>query len=268
MLMNVHSLPIGMFDSRLGGLSVVREVRALLPGEDLLYFADQAFCPYGGREAEEILQRSMAVTGALVERGAKLVVVACNTATSVALGALRAGFPGVPIVGMVPAVKPAVAATGNGKIGVLATARTVGGGSLADLIRAHGGGAEVRVMAAPGLVELVEAGRTRGPAVAAALDPLLAPLRVWGADTLVLGCTHYPFLHEAIQAVVGPGVAIIDSGAAVARRTRDVLDGLGPRRPAERRASFTLLTSGNAAAVGEVAARLSGGAVAAIRLEV
>jgi glutamate racemase len=262
--MNVHQQPIGVFDSGLGGLSVLREVRALLPGEAVVYVADRAYCPYGGRPPEEILARSAAIAGALVGRGAKLLVVACNTASTVALPALRARFPGVPIVGMVPAVKPAATATRCGKIGVLATPRTVAGEVLAGLIREHCRGAEVYGVPAPGLVELVEAGETDGPRVEAALRPLLEPLLARGVDTVVLGCTHYPFLRGAIRRLVGPGVAVIDSGEAVARRTRDVLASRCLAAPggATGGGGLTLLTSAEPERVGGVAARLLGAPVA------
>ena len=266
--MNVHSSPIGVFDSGLGGLSVLREVRAVLPAEDLVYYADCAHCPYGKQSPEAILARSLAITDALVERGAKVVVVACNTASSVALAAVRAAFPGVPIVGLVPAVKPAVAATRSGRIGVLATPRTVAGDLLAALIREHAGATEVHLVPAPGLVDLVETGETTGPKVEAALRPLLAPLRARGVDTLVLGCTHYPFLRTAIRGVVGPEMALVDSGEAIARRTREVLDAHGQRRDRDRVGSLTLLTSGDAEEGGTVASRLLGEPVEVTRLAV
>lgn len=265
--MNVHSGPVGVFDSGLGGLSVVGELRARLPGEALLYYADCAHCPYGERSPAYILDRCTSIVDALVGRGAKAVVVACNTATSVALAALRARY-GVPVVGMVPAVKPATAATRTGRIGVLATPRTVGGEALAGLIREHARGAEVFAVPAPGLVELVEAGRLDGPEVAAALRPLVCPLLGRGVDTLVLGCTHFPFLREAIEAVTGPGVAVIDSGAAVARRTRDVLAAHGLLADGSAAGGVRVLTSGDAGRVSAVASRLLAGEVGATHLPV
>lgn len=256
--MNVRPAPVGVFDSGLGGLSVLRELQALLPAEDFLYVADNAHCPYGGRPPGEIRERARLVAGALVGRGAKLLVVACNTATTVALGTLRAQFPAVPIVGMVPAVKPAAATTRSGRIGVLATARTVGGESLAALVRDHAGTAEVRLVPAPGLVDLVERGETSGPRVEAALRPLLAPLLADGVDTLVLGCTHYPFLAAAIRELAGPDLAVIDAGAAVARRTRDVLARHGLLAPGLVPGTLSLLTSGRPDAVATAASRLLG----------
>lgn len=266
--MNVQVAPIGVFDSGLGGLSVVRELGSLLPAEDVVYYADSAYCPYGARQPVAILARGLAITALLVERGAKLVVVACNTATSVALGDLRAAFPRLPIVGLVPAVKPAMVATRTGRIGVLATPRTVAGERLAALIREHCRGAEVHLVPAPGLVELVEAGQTSGPRVEAALRPLLTPLLAWEMDTLVLGCTHYPFLRGAIRSLVGPEVTVIDSGTAIARRTRDVLTAHGLDRDGGRPGELRLMTSGGAAQVGAVASRLLGAGLGATKVAV
>ena len=256
--MNVHDAPIGVFDSGLGGLSVVGALRPLLPAEDILYFADTAHCPYGALPPAAILDRAVAVSDTLVDRGAKLLVVACNTASSVALPALRGRFPAVPIVGVVPAVKPAAALTRTDRIAVLATAGTVAGDLLAALVRDHAAGLEVRLVPAPDLVPLVEAGCLAGPRVEATLRPLLAPHLAAGVDTLVLGCTHYPFLRAAIAAVAGPSVRIVDSGEAVARRTDALLAAHDRRARRPPPGTFTLLSSGDAAAVARLAARLLG----------
>jgi glutamate racemase len=207
-----------------GGLSVLREVRRLLPHEDLIYVADSAHCPYGGKPQPEIKRRAQAITTFLVhEQGAKQVVVACNTATVAAVEELRATFE-QPIVGMEPAVKPAAAATRNGVVGVLATGVTLAGSRFARLVERFGEGVEIITQPCPGLVELVEAGDLRGQRtrdlVRAYVDALLAR----GADTLVLGCTHYPFLRELIAQVAGPDVALIDPGPAVARQVARVLE--------------------------------------------
>lgn len=246
-----------MFDSGLGGLSVLQELRSLLPAEDVMYYADSAHCPYGGRSPGYILGRCHAIMDYLIERGAKLVVVACNTASSVALAELRAHYT-VPIVGMVPAVKPAAAATRSGKVGVLATPRTVTGEALAALIREHAQGTQVYVQPGHGLVELVEAGKLRGPEVTQALRPLVCPLLERGVDTIVLGCTHYPYLREAIQELGGPELSVIDSGMAVARRTRDVLEAHGLLREDAMPGSLELFTSAEAGHVSDVASRLLG----------
>ena len=261
--MNGHS-PIGVFDSGLGGLSVARELRALVPAEDILYYADGAYCPYGVRPEGEIERRSLAIAGWLVRRGAKAMVVACNTASSVALDAVRERFgAGCPIVGVEPAVRPAVAVTRTGRVAVLATPRTATGARLARLVAHHAGAVRVTTVAAPGLVDLIETGETDGEAVRALLAPLLLPLVAVGVDTLVLGCTHYPFVAKAIRSLIGPGVAIMDSGAAVARRTRDVLAIQGRLRPAMGGGGLSVVTSGDADRFGRIASRLLGMPVAA-----
>ncbi len=257
---------IGMFDSGLGGLSVLRDVRAALPAEDILYYADSAYCPYGERDEAEIIARSALITRALLERGAKVVIVACNTATSVALMTLRATTD-VPIIGLVPAVKPAVANSPGGRVGVLATPRTVEGRMLADLIAAHRGDARVVTVPAPGLADLVESGHVSGPLVDGLLHPLLAPLHAAQIDTLVLGCTHYPFLRRALTAHLGPEVHITDSGEAIARRASSVLAEMGAgRQPGTDIGSTHLLTSGDQDHVGTVAARLLGRSLPVERL--
>ncbi len=255
---SISDLPIGVFDSGLGGLSVVREMRWRLPGEDLLYFADCAYCPYGIRSPEEIRERSEVVVRKLIDGGAKAVVVACNTASAMAIFHLRDVFSGIPMIGLEPAVKPAVAMTRTGKVGVLATPRTVTGARLRWLIETHAGGVEVHRVAATGLVELVEAGVLRGDQVTAALRPLLDPMLDVGVDVVVLGCTHYPFLREAIQEYAGPDVRIIDSGAAIARRVDDVLTRSGLKRGVSAGGAFTFATSGDLSVVEPVATQLLG----------
>lgn len=263
--MNEHSAPIGIFDSGLGGLSVVREIRAALPAEDLLYLADSAFCPYGLRHADEIAERSLFLSAALVERGAKVVVIACNTACVAALELVRATCP-VPVVGLEPAVKPAAIRSRTGKIGVLATPRTVESARFRDLVARHAGGVEVHAVAAPGLVELVESGETTGLAADETVDRFAAPLRAAGCDVVVLGCTHYPFLRAAVERALGPDVAVIDSGHAVARRVAAILDEHDPHAPASRLGSLTALTTGDPVALSAQASRLLGERVSALRL--
>jgi len=262
------SQPIGMFDSGLGGLSVYREIRALLPVEDIIYYADCAYCPYGTRSPEEIRNRSRLIAGMLLEQGAKVIVVACNTASAMAIEDLRQSFPGVSFVGLEPAVKPAVKLTRSGKVGVLATPRTVTGERLRWLIETHGGGVEVRTVAATGLVELVEAGTLRGPEVRAALRPLLDPMLAVGVDVVVLGCTHYPFLRDEIEAYAGPGVTVIDSGLAIGRRTRQVLVDPGLLSSGFTHGRLQLLTSGEAESVRAVAESLIGEPIAPLTLAV
>lgn len=255
--MDLTSAPIAMFDSGLGGLSVLRDVRALLPAENIIYAADSAWCPYGVRPEREIRARSIAVAQQIVASGAKILIVACNTATSVALIALRARLP-IPVVGVVPAVKPAAGQSQNKRIGILATPRTVAGDRFEALIREFANDVEVHVQAAPGLADLVESGLLCGPTVEGAVATFVRPLARHGVDTIVLGCTHYPFLRDPIQKVAGPRVAIIDSGVAVARRTEDLLRQRGLLRDTSERGKVTLLTSGDTALVGAIAGRLLG----------
>src|SRR5262245_39392689 len=206
---------IALFDSGLGGLSILREVRQRLPRHDLVYLADSAYCPYGPRPADEVRARALAIGRWLVEQGAELLVVACNTASSAALELLRAELP-IAVVGMEPGLKPAAAATRSGRVGVLATSGTLEGPSFAALVERYAEGVEVITQPCPGLVELVEAGELDGPLVRALLERYIAPLQDRGVDTLVLGCTHYPFLRSTIAAVAGPDVTIVDTGPAVA----------------------------------------------------
>jgi glutamate racemase len=247
--------PIGIFDSGLGGLSVLREVRSLLPSEDVLYFADSAYCPYGVRSPEEITERVLTITADLIDRGIKLLVVACNTASSVAIDDVRATFP-IPIVGLEPAVKPAARLSRSGKVAVIATPLTVAGPRLADLIERHGNGTDIRLVPAPGWVDLVEAGRVAGPDVERDVRELVEPLIDDGVDTLILGCTHYPFLRPVICDIAGPAVQVIDSGEAIARRTRDVLARGALARPLNGPGDLRLFTTGDAAPVSAISSCL------------
>jgi glutamate racemase len=248
--------PVGIFDSGLGGLSVAREIRALLPAEPLLYLADSAHCPYGGRSLQEIQSLSMAAVDILVQRGAKVIVVACNTATGAALEMLRATYT-LPIVGVEPAVKPAVAASFKRRVGVMATTATLRTERFASLVSRFADDALVFPQPCPGVVELVESGVTDRRRVRAVLEPFVAPLRDAGVDTVVLGCTHYPFLRASIAALLGPGVRLIDSGNAVARRVERVLWDAGAL-VGTGEGEVRLLTTGRPASVAAVAERLWG----------
>jgi glutamate racemase len=245
---------IALFDSGLGGLSVLRDVRSLLPSHDYLYVADTAYCPYGPRPAAFVRERSLTISRRLADLGAQLVVVACNTASSAALDLLRAELP-VAVVGMEPGIKPAAAATRSGRVGVLATSGTIGGQRFAALIGRFAEGVEVYTQPCPGLVEQVEAGALAGPQTRALVEQYLDPLLARGVDTLVLGCTHYPFLRPLIAEVAGPAVAIIDTGPAVARQVQRVAAqaGLMPGTGWVR-----CLTTGDPAAVAPIAAALLG----------
>jgi glutamate racemase len=208
--------PVGVFDSGVGGLAVLAEIRRELPLEPLLYVADSGYAPYGDRPPGYIEARATAVASFLVAAGAKALVVACNTATAVIAGTLRQRFT-VPVVAIEPPVKPAAAASRSGTIGVLATRYTLSSARFAELVDRHAVGLDVRSEPCADLVELVEQGELSGPAVEAAVARHLAPLLGAGADTVVLGCTHFHFLRPVVERLAGPGVAVIDPGAAVAR---------------------------------------------------
>jgi glutamate racemase len=216
---NLKKNPIGIFDSGVGGLSVLREIRRELPGEDLLYVADSGHAPYGDKSVQLIETRAIAIVEFLVSQNAKAIVVACNTATSAAIATLRAKFP-VPIIAMEPAVKPAAAHTKSGVIGVLATSGTLASDNFAKLHNRFGADVKILIQACPGLVEQVEAGDLSGSKTRALIAQYVTPLLEQGADTLVLGCTHYPFLAALIHQIAGPTVAIIDPAAAIARELR------------------------------------------------
>lgn len=209
---------IGIFDSGLGGLSVLREIRQQLPQHDLLYLADSAYCPYGPRPAAEIRARALACATFLVEQAVELIVVACNTATSAAAAYLREQLA-VPIVAMEPGVKPAVHASRARRIGVLATESTLDSERFATLVERFAWGTTVVNVPAPGLVELVEAGDLVSSQARTVVEGYLAPLRAAGVDVIVLGCTHFAFLRPLIAERVGPAITLIDTGPAVAAQT-------------------------------------------------
>ena len=211
--------PIGVFDSGVGGLSVWREIVRLLPHESTLYLADQARVPYGGRPQEDVAALTHAAAAWLLQQGAKMLVIACNTASAAALESLRQRWPDVPIVGMEPAVKPASQATQTGRVGVLATPGTLRAQRFQNLVARYANGVEVHTVMGAGLVSLVEHGQVQGPEVRALLQSLLQPLQEAAVDHLVLGCTHFPFLAPIIQQVLGPGVTLVDPAPAVARQT-------------------------------------------------
>jgi glutamate racemase len=215
--------PIGVLDSGVGGLSVLREIREQLAAEPILYLADQAHVPYGPRSIEEVRAFTVEAARFLIDQGAKLVVVACNTASAAALYHLRERFPEMPFVGMEPAVKPAAHATKTGVIGVIATEATFQGELYASVVGRFAQGVSVETRACPEFVRLAEAGETDTPAAQAAVQRCLAPLLEAGIDQLVLGCTHFPFLKNAIQAAIGPGVTLVDPSPAVARQVGRVL---------------------------------------------
>jgi len=212
---------IGVFDSGVGGLSVLREIRHRLPAADLVYLADQARAPYGERSLAEVRSFAEGITDHLLSLGAVPVVIACNTASAAALRHLRARRPESTFVGMEPAVKPAATLTTTGRIGVLATRATFQGELFADLVARYGDGVEVLTQACPGVAARMEEAPD-DPAIADLLAGFALPLVEQGADVLVLGCTHYSFLRDALATRVGPGVAIVDPARAVARQVARV----------------------------------------------
>ncbi len=248
--------PLGVMDSGVGGLSVMREIRRLLPQEDLLYFADRGNCPYGTRPPAELLALTRQACGYLLDEGAKALVIACNTASTASVAQLRLEWPEIPIVGMVPAVKPAASQTKTGVIGVLATQATGRAPVLQDVIDRFATGLEVLIAAPIGLVEAVEAGQTSSPATIAILETALAPLLVGGADALVLGCTHFPFLRPALESILQGRMHLIDSGDAVAQQTGRVLAAAGLLNPQSGQGRLVCYTTGEPLASRQVIAQL------------
>lgn len=263
--MRPHSCaaPIGIFDSGLGGLSVLRHVRAQLPDEDLLYFADTAFAPYGGRDETDLIARTEAATAFLIAQGAKALVIACNTATAAAIGVVRARYPHLPVIGVEPGLKPAAALSKRRLVGVLATERTVVSTrfmQLRDQIAASSG-VTFLVRGCAGLADQVEKGELQSPATVRLVRNYVAPLLEQGADTLVLGCTHYPFLlpliRQTCDAPERQPVTIVDTGDAVARQLARVLaqEGLLSQSGSS---TLTGYTSGTASALATGLVRLLG----------
>lgn len=239
---------------------MLREIHAELPAESLIYLADSAHAPYGGRPEAYIRERALACAEFLLERGAKAIVVACNTATAAAVELLRARYA-VPIVAMEPGIKPAAAATRSGRIGVLATETTARSYRLLALIDRYARGHRVHIQACPGLVELIEAGHTDSPELHAALARYTRPLLAEGVDTLILGCTHYPLVAPAIAAAAGEAVTVIDTGRAVARQLRRVLEAERLRAREGGVGEIRLWTSGDPLRVAQVVSRHWAGAM-------
>jgi len=259
----VATQPIGVFDSGIGGLSILQALRDELPHEHYVYVADSAHAPYGEREAAHVIERSLAITGCLVQRhGIKLLVVACNTATAAAIETLRQQWPQLPIVGVEPALKPAARHSRSGRVGVLATRGTLASAKFQALLASLRGQAEFLLQACDGLAAAIE--RQDAAAVDELAARYLAPLAPYGGspgqtDTLVLGCTHYPLARQRLQSLAGAAVTLIDSGAPVAQQVRRLLQagaGLAPSGAG----GLELLASGHAqrlAAVAQMALGLS-----------
>lgn len=255
--------PIGVFDSGVGGLSVLREIRRELPGESMIYFGDQGHVPYGPRPLEQVREFSAGVTRYLLSRGAKIIVVACNSASAAALSVLREMNPHVPFVGMEPAVKPAAETTGTGVVGVLATPATFQGELYASVVERFAAGVELLKSTCPGLVQQIEAGDLVGARTREILNDALLPMLARRIDTVVLACTHYPFVIPLIQEIVGGPVRVIDPAPAVARQTGRLLEARGLGNSSTGPGSTEYLTSGDPVSFSHIAARLLGEPVSA-----
>jgi glutamate racemase len=240
------SSPLGIFDSGVGGLSVLKAVQHELPEEATIYLADQAHVPYGRRPLEEVQSFAVAISGYLLSKGVKLIVVACNTASAAALHHLRATFPEIPFVGMEPAVKPAAEFTRSGVVGVLATPATFQGKLYASVVERFANGVTVLQQTCPGLVGQIEEGKLKGSETREILEQALEPMLKQGIDTVVLGCTHYPFVIPLIEEIVGPGVRVIDPAPAVARQVHRVLSDRNMLNKHDQAAGHRYLTSGEA----------------------
>lgn len=213
---------IGIMDSGCGGLSVFREIRKALPDERFIYYADNAFCPYGEKEPEFIIDRCRAITDFFISKGAEIMVIACNTATAAAIATLRAEY-GIPFIGMEPAVKPAALGTKTGVIGVLATAGTLKASKYLNNRGRFEDNVRIEEQVGRGFVELVESGDLDSPHAEQTVRASLQPLLDAGADTIVLGCTHYPFLLPLMQRIAGEGTRFIDPAPAVTRQLLNVM---------------------------------------------
>lgn len=237
--------PIGIFDSGIGGLTVTATIRQALPTERLLYFGDGAHVPYGPRSLEEVRLFSFGITEALLAKGAKVIVIACNTASAAALRPLREAWPDIPFVGMEPAVKPAVEHTRTGVVGVIATVATFQSELYATIVERFSQGVEVLHQPCPGLVKQIEAGEFDTPKTEAMLRGWLEPLVARNIDALVLGCTHYPIVRPLIERIVGPEVRVIDPAPAIARQLQRVLHRDGIEAPADQQGDLVCYTSGD-----------------------
>ena len=215
--------PIGVFDSGVGGLSVWREIRRQMPGEDTRYVADQDHIPYGPRTPGEIRRFAQGITRFLINQGCKAIVIACNTASGAALHTLREQFPRIPFIGMEPAVKPAAENTQTGAIGVIATPTTFQGTLFRKLVSRFGTDVDIYTQTCPGLVALVESGGSDSSIAAATVRRCIEPLLEHNIDHLVLGCTHYPFLTPVIKRIIGPEMTLVDPSPAIARQVKRVL---------------------------------------------
>jgi glutamate racemase len=246
---------IGLFDSGMGGLSVLRAVRAQWPQTDLVYFGDNGHVPYGPRPLAQVREFSEAITRFLLARGAQVVVVACNAASAAALKYLRQTFPSIPFVGMEPAVKPAAEQTRTKVVGVLATPATFQGELFASVVERFAQGVTVLREVCPGLVQQVEAGEIDSPRTEALLRGWVEPMLAQDIDVLVLGCTHYPFIIPLLEKICGPAVRVIDPAPAVARQVGRLLASAG-QSPLGGAGRLVYYTSGDCAIFQQVRLRL------------
>ena len=243
----MNNSPIGVYDSGFGGLSVWRELYRALPEESIIYLGDGKNCPYGSLPVERIRSLATESVKELLARGCKMIVVACNTATAAAIEHLRAEFPSIPIVGLEPAVKPACQRTRTGVVGVIATKRSLAGEKFIATLAKYGQGVNVIKAVGEGFVEAVEANAENEPATEAVVRRVVEPIINQGADMLVLGCTHYPFLRDVIARVVaGREVEIIDSGGAVEKRVESLLDEYDLRAEAGHKAEYEFVSFADA----------------------
>jgi glutamate racemase len=236
---------VGIFDSGVGGFSVLNAIHGLLPAQPLYYIADQAHVPYGPRPMEQIRIFSRGITRFLINEGARLIVVACNAASAAALQTLRQEFPELSFVGMEPAVKPATQKTRSGVVGVLSTPATFQGDLFASVVERFGRNVKILESTCPGLVSEIEAGRLSGRKARRILEETIQPMLAQGADTLVLGCTHYPFVLPLIREIAGESVTVIDPSPAIARRVKYLLEETQMVEEDPSGGGLTIATSGN-----------------------
>jgi glutamate racemase len=261
-----RSAPIGVFDSGVGGLSVLREIQRQFSQENLIYLADQLHVPYGPRPLAQVRQFSEAISRFLIGQGAKLIVVACNTASAAALYHLRETFPEVPFVGMEPAVKPAAEQTHTGVVGVLATPATFQGRLYASVVERFANGVHLLQDTCPGLVAQIEKGELHGPKTRAILEGALTPMLESSIDRVVMGCTHYPFVIPLIREIVGPEVVVIDPAPAIARQVGRVLVDLGLQNKTSQAGKVCYLTSADPAEFSTLMGILLGLETAAVQV--
>jgi glutamate racemase len=259
--------PIGIFDSGVGGISVLRSIREQMPEESVIYFGDQGHIPFGPRSMEQIRNFSQAITKFLLERNTKIIVVACNTASAAALKDLREKFPDEEFVGMEPAVKPAAEHTQTGKVGVLATPATFQGALYASVVERFANGVELYQETCPGLVQQIEQGNLSGKETRRILEDALLPMLGKNIDTVVLGCTHYPFVIPLIQQIVGKNVRVIDPAPAVAKQTGRLLEARGMKNKSGSEGDVKFYTSGDADALKTMLPILLGELVEVERVE-